>query len=320
MNKLFKNKLFKQNFIVVTSLLISFGLIILVHIVTAPIITNRKLDAQIALYSTFVSGIKNITELTTSGDFKAVEAIDSEDKVLAIIYEVKEENGHGDFTLVSSINTAGTILNLEFLSYNQTSGSYQTTTESNLKQFIGLKIGTFPSGSDLISGATNSYQSILNAMNRIINFHQTLDFKIDDPFSVNVDGFNRIVGDVEFNENDTVISKQNILNTNNEVIAYIYTLYGVGVYSDGDEPKSIQFHVVTNISFDILNIVVFDTEYLHSKGAFYSRIKTYLSGFIGKNLKQEDIVYDIDWSAGATSGNSKILVDELMKSLQEVIS
>ena len=77
--------------------------------------------------------------------------------------------------------------------------------------------------------------------------------------------------------------------------------------------------MVTDLNHEIVNIVVFDEEYRHSKGAFYRRITTYIEGFIGKNLN-EAVIYDTDWASGATSGNSKALIDHMIIALMEVLS
>jgi hypothetical protein len=155
-------------------------------------------------------------------------------------------------------------------------------------------------------------------MSLISNYHQTLEFEIASPFSEGVSGFYELVEDPSFIKTDHVIQKSNILNINSETIAYIYTLKKAGPYYEDSEDADISIHVVLDLNDTILNIVIFDSEYKHSKGAFYTRIKSYVSGYIGKTL-QNDVLYIPDWNAGATSGNSKALIDSMLLDLVEVL-
>lgn len=319
MKKIIKSIQFKSAMLMVLVSVISGFLITVVYMFTNPIIIENELKTELLIYQQVMPNIQDKSILKDEVNFKAILALDDQKETLGVIYLVTETNQHGDFTIIAAVDKTGIVLEATFLNYTQSSGVYEMTSIENLNAFIGVHVNSEPSSGDLTTGATNSLDSIKQAFLTIRNFHQTFTFETDNPFSNNVIGFNSIETDESFLPTDSVLEKQYIKNDQNEVIAFVYTLYGFGEYGDGYEPASIQFYVVTDIENNILNVVVFDNEYHHSKGAFYTRIKQYLNGIIGKNLN-ETVVYDIDWTAGATSGNSKQVVDEMIRALQEVLS
>jgi hypothetical protein len=219
--------------------------------------------------------------------------------------------------MISLVSTLGVVMDIQFLEYTQTA-EFKPISDENIEAYVGLNVSQLGMTSDFRSGATQSLDSIKEAMSLISNYHQTLEFEIASPFSEGVSGFYELVEDQSFIKTDHVIQKSNILNIAGETIAYMYTLKKAGPYYEDSEDADISIHVVLDLNDTILNMVIFDSEYKHSKGAFYTRIKSYVSGYIGKTL-QNDVLYIPDWNAGATSGNSKALIDSMLLDLVEVL-
>lgn len=297
--------------------IISFGLIVITNMVTSPIIESRQREQQIAQYEILFKDIDHFETVVSSETFEATFAYDENNNTLGVMYHSMQTNAYGDMTIAFSVDASGTIVHAYILEYNQTE-SLKSIVESNVQLFIGLNLGDLPSRSDLTSGATRSYDATTDAFLEGKSHFDTLDLKPKDPFSVMAQGYAYKVVDETFVSTEHVINKHIIYDDYDFVLGYIYTLYGSGPYQDGGEDKDIQYYVAIDDAHTILGVLVLDEEYHHSGGVFYSRIKAYLDSFVGQTL--EALSYDVDWVSGATSGNSKALVDTLMNALVEVLS
>jgi Na+-translocating ferredoxin:NAD+ oxidoreductase RnfG subunit len=296
---------------------LALTLVIVVNLVTKPIVDERLLRLKLETYEMILKDIDDIEVLESNKNLEVIKALDKDKDVMGIIYITTSSNGYGDIKMISLVSTSGVIENVMFLEYTQTE-DFKPVSSQNIKGYIGLNVSQISTRIDFSSGATQSLDSIKESMAQISEFHQTLTFEVSSPFSIGVDGFFEIVSDQTFSQSQTVIEKRNILNASGNDIAYIYTLKKAGPYYEDSEDAEISIHVVLDLNNTILNIVIFDDEYKHSKGAFYTRIKSYVAGFTGKSLT-EDAMYVPDWNTGATSGNSKALIDAMLLDLVEVL-
>jgi hypothetical protein len=296
---------------------VALTLMIIVNAFTQPVLEAKRLSIQLETYETILKDIEDIQILESSKDFEVVLALDKDSEIMGVIYVTTSSNGYGDIKMISLVSTLGVVMDIQFLEYTQTD-DFKPISDENIESYVGLNVSQLGMTSDFRSGATQSLNSIKEGMSLISNYHQTLEFEIASPFSEGVSGFYEVVEDLAFVKTDHVIQKSNILNNAGETIAYIYALKKAGPYYEDSEDVDISIHVVLDLNHTILNMVIFDSEYKHSKGAFYTRIKSYVSGYIGKTL-QNDVLYIPDWNAGATSGNSKALIDSMLLDLVEVL-
>jgi Na+-translocating ferredoxin:NAD+ oxidoreductase RnfG subunit len=317
MKKITENKILFHTIIVSIVLFISIFFTVLTNAITSPIIANRILDEQLKAYESLVDDIDHFTVELKTETFEAVLAYDENDETIAVIYIATETNQYGDIVLAYSVDTSGKIVKARFLEYQHTA-SLKEITQDNLNLFIGLNLGDVPSSSDLTSGATGSYDSLVDAFSKGKDHFETLDIAPSDPFSVLADNYAYKEVDTSFIKTENIIQKEMMYDQNNQILGYIYTLFGSGPYQEGGDDEDIQFYVSVNENNQILGVLVLDEEYDHSGGVFFTRIVNYLDSFKGQTL--QTLSYDVDWNAGATSGNSKALVDELMQALVEELS
>lgn len=317
MKKITENKILYQTIIVTIVGLISIFLAVLTNSITAPIIANRILDEKLKAYESLVDDIDDFTVVLKTETFEAVLAYDENDETIGVIYIATETNQYGDIVLGYSVDTSGKILKANFLEYQHTA-SLRNITQDNLNLFIGLNLGDLPSSSDLTSGATGSYDSLVDAFSKGKDHFETLDIAPSDPFSVLANNYSYKEVDTSFTGTENVIQKEIIYDENNQILGHIYTLFGSGPYQEGGDDYDIQFYVAVGENNLVLGVLVLDEEYDHSGGVFFTRIVNYLNSFKGQTL--QTLSYDVDWNAGATSGNSKALVDELMQALVEELS
>lgn len=305
--------------IVVFSIISTLALTLItgINFMTKPVLDEKLLQLKLETYEMMLKDIDDIEVLQSTKNFEVIKALNKDNEVMGIIYVTTSTNGYGDIQLMSLVSTLGVIENVMFIEYTQTE-DFKSISSENIQSYVGLNVSQIHTKTDFSTGATQSLESIKESMALISEFHQTLSFDVASPFSVGVNDFFEIVSNDTFSPTQTVLQKRNILNALGNDIAYIYTLKKAGPYYEDSEDAEISIHVVLDLNNTILNIVIFDEEYKHSKGAFYTRIKSYVAGFTGKTLT-ENAVYVPDWTAGATSGNSKALIDAMLLDLVEVL-
>lgn len=147
---------------------------------TAPIIAERLSSERLEAYKLVMNGIADDDILVDEEKFQVIQAFDENSNTLGYVYTITETNQHGDFTVIVGVDTLGEVLGATFLLYEQTP-TYKPTTETNLALFIGLNILTdMPGGSDIASGATNSYNSLVNVFSKIKDYQQSVVVSVND--------------------------------------------------------------------------------------------------------------------------------------------
>lgn len=304
--------------IVLTIITITCGaLIVLTNRITSPIIATRQFEEQMKTYESLVDDIDDFQVILKTTTFEAVLAYNASEETIAVMYIVTETNAYGEIQLAYSVDLSGKIGKARFLNYQQTA-SFRGITEDNLNLFIGRNLGDLPESSDLTSGATGSYQSLVNAFSKGKVHFETLALAPFDPFSVLAEGYVYKEVDINFIPTTSVLKKEIMFDENNHSLGDVYTLLGSGPYQEGGDDKEIQMYISLDTNNRILGVLVLEVEYHHSKGAFVSRILKYLESFKGQTL--QTLTYEVDWNTGASSSYSKSLIDALMHALAEVLS
>ena len=139
---------------------------------TAPIIEERMADESLVAYQVVMPGITRDEALTEDENFQVIVAFDDSNNVLGYVYTVKETNQYGDFVVIVGVDTMGEVLGATFLVYEQTP-TFKSISEINLSLYVGLNIlSELPSTGDIQSGATYSYNSLINAFTKIKDYQQ----------------------------------------------------------------------------------------------------------------------------------------------------
>lgn len=173
MKKLFENKLFHYTF-VLTMVAIACGLAIgVANAITAPIIEENRIKAQLAAYQEVLPEMDSFEELSVAGDpatiVSKVAARDAENTLIGYIYVVAGTNVHGNMRMVVSISPEGIILGAVFSEINQT--LLVNATRENLRQYIGSSISNLVADGDIISGVTDSLDTVKDLLGDIATAH-----------------------------------------------------------------------------------------------------------------------------------------------------
>ncbi|TVP86202.1 MAG: hypothetical protein EA375_01825 [Acholeplasmataceae bacterium] len=177
MKKLFENKLFHYTF-VLTMVAIACGLAIgIANAITAPIIEENRLRAQLAAYQEVMPEMDAFEELSTAGDpatiISKVAAKDAENTLIGYIYVVAGTNVHGNMRMVVSISPEGIILGAVFSEINQT--LLVNATRENLQRYIGSSISNLVADGDIISGVTDSLDTVKALLSDIATAHAAIN-------------------------------------------------------------------------------------------------------------------------------------------------
>lgn len=145
----------------------------LTNFITAPIIAERLETSELEAYESVMPSVQRIESLEEGAVFSVVKAFNDE-QMIGYIYTVTETNQYGDFTIITGVDIDGTVLGATFLDYQQTP-TLKQISEENLVLFVGLNILIqSPSASDVSSGATYSYDSIVRVFSSIVAFQTAL--------------------------------------------------------------------------------------------------------------------------------------------------
>lgn len=145
---------------------------------TAPIINQRLNDSELEAYEVVFSDIKSFEIVLEEATFEVIEAFNNQEDSIGYIYIVTETNQYGDFKVITGVDHEGVVLGAMFLDYQQTP-TLKATTVANLELFVGLNVfSDVPSSSDVVSGATYSYDSIIQVFHRVKTYQQSMDTSI----------------------------------------------------------------------------------------------------------------------------------------------
>lgn len=179
MKKLFEKPMFHYTFVLTMVALVCGLMIGGMNAITAPIIKRNLEEAERKAYQEVLPqgqqfeaiDLKDVTGVpaTVTG---AVVGKDASNNVVGYIYTANGSNQHGSITIVISVDANGKILGASILSINQTKGIEDT--KNNLQSFVGVQIGSTTPAGDIVSGVTNSLNTVKGLLVDISTAHGLL--------------------------------------------------------------------------------------------------------------------------------------------------
>ena len=133
-------KIFKTA-LVLTLVGIACGLLIgLANQITAPIIADNKLKAELAAYENIFPEITGTEEKEFNGDiiYEVLEATKN-DVVIGYLVKGKQSNGFGYIDMIVGLDVDGKVIGIEIIDFNQTP-SYQAGIKARAIQFVGVAL------------------------------------------------------------------------------------------------------------------------------------------------------------------------------------
>jgi electron transport complex protein RnfG len=325
MKKLLEKDMFRYT-LVLTIVAIVCGLMIGgMNALTAPIIQRNLEEAERKAFQEVLPlGVDfdklELVEGIPSSIQSAVQGLDASSKVVGYIYTASGTNQHGSISIVVSVDANGKILGASILSINQTKGI--ADTESNLKRFIGTQIGTNTPAGDIISGVTNSLNTVKALLTDISVAHGLLAVPSDPYVQAFGEGYT-IVQDTTFVATTLVKQKDDVKNAANQVVGHIYTLSGAGDYDNGQEVVSgfaITIKVVLDLNQKVVTVELPQELYGHSGGARYTKISNYVNTLVGKNINQLESTLNNSGDLVSGVTGTRNLVDVLIDALVEEVN
>jgi Na+-translocating ferredoxin:NAD+ oxidoreductase RnfG subunit len=326
MKKLFEKPMFHYTFVLTVVAIVCGLLIGGMNAITAPIIQRNLEEAERRAYQEVLPAGQDFTKLTLVSGVPAsiqgaVEGKNASNQVVGYIYTASGNNQHGSISIVVSVDATGKILGASILSINQTKGI--ADTESNLKSFIGAQIGSSNPLGDIISGVTNSLNTVKALLNDISVAHGLLATVPSSPYAALYGEGYVLSDDSTFVPSAYVVKREIVKNASNVEIGYIYTLTGAGDYDNGQEVVSghtITLRVAFNMDDDVLGIIVPAELYGHTAGNRLTKIQNYVNLLVGKNASefQAGLSNPGDLVSGVTY--TKDLVDILIDALIDEVN
>ena len=325
MKKLLEKDMFRYT-LVLTIVAIVCGLMIGgMNALTAPIIKRNLEEAErkafqevLPIGETFDK--LELVEGVPSSVQSAVVGLDSTDKIVGYIYTASGTNQHGSISIVISVDANGQILGASILSINQTKGI--SDTASNLQTFVGTQIGTNTPQGDIVSGVTNSLVTVKALLTDISVAHGLLATSSDPYVQAFGEGYT-VSQDATFVANAYVKQKDEVKNTANAVVGYIYTLSAPGDYNNGQEDVSgysITIKVVLDLNHKVVTVELPQDLYGHSGGSRYTKIQNYVNTLIGKNIDQLESTLNNSGDLVSGVTGTRNLVDILIDALVEEVN
>mgnify|MGYP001067160318 CR=1 FL=1 len=290
-----------------------------VNAITAPVIKQNMIDAQNEAYQQVLPAGETFEEIeldnAPSTITTAVRGLDGSNQVVGYIYIASGTNKHGSMTIAISIDAKGKILGAQFVDIQQTLNV--EGTRYNLSLFVGTQISALVPDGDLVSGVTNSLNTVKALLTDVATVHADVADAPADPYTEMFgEGFTKAV-DSSFTATDYVKSKEIVKNSDGQEIAHLYKLNGFAIYnSESTEEKDITLYVGVDLDGKILGIVVPADEYHHTAGGLYTNTVTFLEVYTNTMLSDVETTGS-DLTSGAT--NSKNLANQLMAALKEVV-
>ena len=326
MKKLFEKPMFHYTFVLTVVALVCGLMIGGMNAITAPIIKRNLEEAERKAYQEVLPAGQKFDKVELEGVAglpvsiqSAVVGKDNQDKVVGYIYSANGTNQHGSISIVISVDANGKILGASILSINQTKGIEDT--KSNLQSFIGVQIGSTTPAGDIVSGVTNSLNTVKALLGDISIAHGLLAGAPADPYAEAFGEGYTLTVDTTFVPTTNITTKKVAKDASNNVVGYSYTLTGIGDYyndytQETTSGKGITMEVLFDDEYKVLNIFVPKETYEHTEG-YRRHILTYVAKFIGKT-PADFTATKTDPVAGASyTGN---LVNDLLDALLDEVN
>ena len=325
MKKLFEKPMFHYTFVLTMVALVCGLMIGGMNAITAPIIKRNLEEAERKAYQEVLPqgqqfeaiDLKDVTGVpaTVTGE---VVGKDASNNVVGYIYTANGSNQHGSITIVISVDANGKILGASILSINQTKGIEDT--KNNLQSFVGVQIGSTTPAGDIVSGVTNSLNTVKGLLVDISTAHGLLADAPADPYVLAFGEGYTLTDDQTFVATANITAKKIAKDASNTIVGYVYSLTGTGDYynSYSEETitgKGISMEVLFDETYEVLNIFVPEDDYEHTL-SYRSYIMTYVEKFIGKTPADfittlEDPVAGASWTGDLVNVLLNALLNEV---------
>ena len=293
--------------------------------ITAPIIQRNLEEKERAAYQEVLPEGQTFNQLelidgVPSSVSGAVEGKNASGAIVGYIYTASGLNQHGSISLVISVSAEGDIIGASILAIDQTKGI--DDTRSNLATFVGSSIlGATPQG-DLISGVTNSLNTVRSLLNDIAAAHALLADVPSDPYVASFGDGYILEDDPSFVATTNITAKKIAKDPSNTIVGYVYYLTGIGTYEGHDglvTDKGISMEVLFDENYTVIDVFVPEDAYDHT-ASYRAKIVNYADSFIGKN--PADFINTMQDPGDLTTGvtYTKNLVDVLLNALLDEVN
>jgi Na+-translocating ferredoxin:NAD+ oxidoreductase RnfG subunit len=288
MKKLFEKPMFHYTF-VLTVVAIVCGLMIGgMNAITDPIIQRNLEEAERKAYQEVLPAGQNFEELVLVDGVPAsvqgaILGTDANGNVVGYIYTANGSNQHGSISIVISVDASGEVLGASILSINQTKGI--DDTRNNLQSFVGTQIGSTNPIGDIVTGVTNSLNTIKGLLTDISVAHGLLADVPSDPYVSSFGEGYTLTDDTAFVATANITGKKIAKDASSTVVGYVYYLTGIGDYEGYDGTvtgKGIGMEVLFDENYVVLDVFIPEGQYQHTVG-YRNQILTYAESFIGKS-------------------------------------
>lgn len=326
MKKLFEKPMFHYTFVLTVVAIVCGLLIGGMNAITAPIIQRNLEEAERRAYQEVLPAGQDFTKLTLVSGVptsiqSAVEGKNASDQIVGYIYTASGNNQHGSMSIVVSVDATGKILGASILSINQTKGI--ADTESNLKSFVGSQINSGTPVGDIISGVTNSLNTVKALLNDIAVAHGLLADVPSSPYAALYGEGYTMTNDDSFVPSTYVVQREIVKNASDAEIGYIYTLTGAGDYDNGQE--IVSGHTITlKVAFDmtnkVLGVIIPQDLYGHTAGNRLTKIQNYTNLLVGKTASEFVVALASPGDIVSGVTYTKDLVDILIDALIDEVN
>lgn len=161
-------KIFKTT-LVLTLVGIACGLLIgFSNYITEPIIEANKLKAELKAYEEIFPTIDDKEELDYESDIISKVIVAKEDgEIIGYLIIGKQTNGFGHIEMIVGFDTAGKIIGINIIDFNQTP-SYQGGIKDRALQFIGTELTDIPTKGAAIDASAGSTSQGFNTVKNIV--------------------------------------------------------------------------------------------------------------------------------------------------------
>ena len=316
MKEFLKKPLVHYTMVLTIVAIICGALIGSVNAITAPVIEKNRIEAQNKAYQEVLPAGADFVEIEIENLPKTITTIvegkDAQGKVVGYVYILSGTNQHGSMTIALSLDEKGKILGAQFVAIEQTLNV--EGTRNNLSKFVGTKISDLKPEGDLVSGVTNSLNTVKELLSQVAAVHREVANVPLDPYTAIFGPDYTLTTDASFEQTYHVLAREIAKDAGRNDIGYVYKLNGIGVAQDGQAEKELTFYVALDKEQKILGIISPEEEYKHSSGGFRNVTLALMESLVGLSLNDIDTDYDV--TGGAT--NTGQLVIDLLVALKEV--
>ncbi|MDY0276587.1 MAG: hypothetical protein RBQ97_00740 [Acholeplasma sp.] len=319
-NKNLKDILYMVGFIVVF-----LGVIIGLNYALKSTKANNEAQYKVKKYETVLNGIKvgELKDVLKDTDDKIIkekyEALNVNNKVVAILYEATKDNQYGSITIRVAIDAEGKIIGVE-------AEVDQSISPDKTKAYVEAYKGSKISSPKADGVSMPSVGISVGTANEIFSAIAESAGIVDDIFTqLFGEGYSFSEVTTITEDTETVKGVKDVL-VNDEVKAQVYILEGKALYNTtegygSDEEKSIELQLIVEpISTRIIGYY-FDMDKYHHTKSYITHVENYLNALIKNNVlaaNYSDI--EVDAETGGTSSTGSLQPANTVKLVRTLLN